>query len=214
MRPSAALSASSGSDTRTGSRSSSARIAARSSREGLIRKARYSPETITLTLDLYFSGLSLRKIARTLNDHFDMNLGKSSVYRWIETFVPMISEYANSLTPQLSETWHADEVFVKMRGGETAKGGMDRKTQKSMAYLWNVMDRKTRFLLASRLSQHRNVNGAVGAFNEARKVREGQPARENIRGRPQCLSPSHDLLGEREQARVGREDGSRQAPRE
>ena len=46
-------------------------------REGLIKKAQYSPETITLTLDLYFSGLSLRKITRMVNDHFDMNLGKS-----------------------------------------------------------------------------------------------------------------------------------------
>jgi transposase-like protein len=30
-------------------------------REGLLKKTRYTPETITLTLDLYFSGLSLRK---------------------------------------------------------------------------------------------------------------------------------------------------------
>ena len=49
---------------------------------------------------------------------------------------------------------------------------------KSVAYLWNVMDRKTRFLLTSRLSTHRNVNGAVGAFNEARKVaKDSQPER-------------------------------------
>jgi len=139
----------------------------------LIKKAKYSPETITLTLDMYFSGMSFNKIARTLNDNLDMNLGAASIYRWVKRYVPMISEYVNSLTPQLSDTWQADEVFVKMRGGETAKGGMDRKTQKGMAYLWNVMDRKTRFLLASRLSQHRNVNGAVAVFNEARRNANG-----------------------------------------
>ena len=143
-------------------------------REGLIKKARYSPETITLTLDLYFSGLSVRKITRTLNDHFDMSLAKSTVYYWIETFVPRISEYVNSLSPQLSDTWQADELFVKMKGGEDEK----QYGQKRMAYLWNVMDRKTRFLLASRLSTHRNVNGAVGAFNAARKVaKDSQPER-------------------------------------
>jgi len=132
-------------------------------REGLIKKAKYSPETITLTLDLYFSGLSLRKITRTLNDHFDMSLGKSSVYRWIENFVPRISEYVNSLTPQLSETWHADEVFVKMKGGvhTTSK-------QENMAFLWNVMDRKTRFLLASKVSKFRDAVGGEKAFKEAR----------------------------------------------
>jgi putative transposase len=133
------------------------------SREGLLRNARYSPETITLTLDLYFSGLSLRKITRTLNDHFDMSLGKSSVYRWIETFVPIISEYANSLAPQLSDTWQADELFVKMKGGVKEK----QYGQKNMAFLWNVMDRKTRFLLASRLSEKRSVVAATSAFREA-----------------------------------------------
>jgi putative transposase len=141
-------------------------------REGLIKKVHYSPETITLTLDLYFSGLSLRKIARTLNNHFDLTLGSTIVYRWIQTFVPQISEYVNTLAPQLSETWHADEVFVKMKGGERVKN------QDNMAYLWNVMDRKTRFLLASRLSGRRDRDGAIRAFMEASKnAGEGQPER-------------------------------------
>ncbi len=159
-------------------------------REGLIKKARYSPETITLTLDLYFSGLSLRKITRTLNDHFGMNLGKSSVYRWIQTFIPRISEYVNSLTPQLSETWHTDELFVKMKGGITYK--TKTGTQVNLAFLWNVMDRKTRFLLASRLSTHRNMNGAVGVFNEARKNAQGsEPERifvDGLNAYPQAMT--------------------------
>ena len=164
----------------------------RFSEQALIRGSRYTPEVVSLTLDLYFSGTSLRKTARILNDHFDMNLGNATVYRWIQKFVPMISEHAQTLTPQLSDTWQADEVFVKMRGGETAKGGMDRKTQKGMAYLWNVMDRKTRFLLASRVSQHRNVNGAVGAFNEARRnAGESQPEKifaDGLSAYPQAMT--------------------------
>ena len=138
-------------------------------RDSLIQKVHYSSQTITLTLDLYFSGLSLRKITRTLNDHFDMNLGKSTVYRWIETFVPKISEYVNSLKPQLSDTWHADELFVKMKGGVKDT----QYNQKNMAYLWNIMDRKTRFLIASRLSEKRDSVGAMAAFNRAIRVAHG-----------------------------------------
>jgi len=134
-------------------------------REGLVKKAHYSAETITLTLDLYFSGLSTRKIARTLSDHFQIELDQSTVYRWIERFVPQISEYVNSLAPTLSETWQADELFVKMKGGVKEK----QYGQKNMAFLWNVMDRKTRFLLASKVSKHRDVGGAARAFMEARK---------------------------------------------
>jgi transposase-like protein len=139
-------------------------------REGLLKKTRYTPETITLTLDLYFSGLSLRKIARTLNDHFDLSLGNATVYRWIQRFIPQISEYVRTLNPHLSETWQADEVFVKMKGGETVRK-MD-----GMAYLWNVMDRKTRFLLASKLSKHRDDDGAIKALLEAkRNAHDSQP---------------------------------------
>ena len=155
--------------TPTGNRSSSVGDCGKKFREGLIKKVQYSPETITLTLDLYFSEMSLRKITRTLNDHFDMNLGKSTVYRWIERFVPQISEYVSTLTPQLSDTWHADELFVKMRGGEDEK----QYGQKSMAYLWNIMDRKTRFLLASRLSEKRDEPSALAAFTRAVKVAHG-----------------------------------------
>ena len=137
-------------------------------RYSLLKKAKYSPETVSLTLDLYFSGMSLRKIARTLNDHYNLNLGSASIYRWIQRYIPQISEYVNSLSPQLSDTWHADELFVKMKGGITIKAGSN------MAFLWNVMDRKTRFLLASKLSRFRDRQGGFQAFKEARKNAHGQ----------------------------------------
>lgn len=135
-------------------------------REGLIKKAKYSPEMVSLTLDLYFSGMSLRKIARAVNDQFGLNLGAASVYLWIQRYVPMVSEYVNSLAPQLSDTWHADELFVKMKGGINyrARSGGEAK---NLAFLWNVMDRKTRFLLASRLSKYRNDTGGIPAFKQA-----------------------------------------------
>ena len=140
--------------------------------KAMLKGSRYTPEMVSLTLDLYFSGTSLRKTARILNSHFGLNVGNSTIYKWIQKFVPRINKYVNSLTPELSETWQADELFVKMKGGVNEK----QYNSKSVAYLWNVMDRKTRFLLASRLSTHRNVNGAVGALNEARKVaKDSQP---------------------------------------
>ena len=73
---------------------------------------------VSLTLDLYFSGIVLRKIARTVNSHYGLSLGYATIYRWIQRFVPKIADYANSLSPELSATWQADELFVKMKGGE------------------------------------------------------------------------------------------------
>ncbi len=140
--------------------------------QGLLKGSRYSPEMVSLTLDLYFSGMSERKISRTLNSHFGTKMVGATVHKWIQKFVPRISEYANRLTPELSGTWHADEVFVKMKGGEKVKNQMN------MAYLWNVMDRGTRFLLASRLSGRRDRDGAIRVFMEASKnAHQSQPER-------------------------------------
>jgi transposase-like protein len=142
-------------------------------RYSLLKKAKYSPETVSLTLDLYFSGMSLAKIANTLNRNYDMKLGKCSVYRWIQKFIPQISEYVNSLSPQLSDTWHGDELFVKMKKGIDYTTS-DRRKFEHIAFMWNVMDKKTRFLLASSLSKFRDNKGAQQAFREAREIAKGQ----------------------------------------
>jgi len=75
-------------------------------RDSLLKKIKFRPEIVKLTLDLYFSGLSLRKVARNINDHFNIELNYSTIYGWIQTYIPQISNYVNSLTPQLSESWH------------------------------------------------------------------------------------------------------------
>ena len=40
----------------------------------ILRKVKFTPELITLCLDLYFSGLSLRKISRNIGDHFSVEI--------------------------------------------------------------------------------------------------------------------------------------------
>ena len=134
--------------------------------QALLQGSRYSPEIVSLTLDLYFSGTSLRKTARILNSHFGLHLVNSTVHKWIQKLIPRITQYARTLTPELSADWHADEVFVKMRGGINYKAHYGGEA-KNIAFLWNVMDRKTRFLLASKLSTWRDVAGADRAYREA-----------------------------------------------
>ncbi len=135
----------------------------------LLKKARYDPKIITLTLDLYFSGLSLRKVARSVNDHFGLEIDHSTVYNWIKTYIPIISNYVNSLVPSetSSKRWSADEVFVAM------KDGVVRKTTTNLAFLWNVMDFRTRYILASKLSERRDTKGAIQVFQEAIKNAHG-----------------------------------------
>lgn len=47
------------------------------------------------------------------------------------------------------------------------KDGEKRKGNANVAYLWNVMDRESRFLIASKLSKKRDTNGSIQAINQA-----------------------------------------------
>lgn len=135
------------------------------------RGMRNEPRAITVALDAYFRGLSLRDVAEHLRQFYGVKVNPTTVLRWVGKYSKVIGEYVNKLSPQLSGTWHADEVFQQMRGGQkvAAKSGGEY----TIAYLWNIMDRRTRFLIASRLSKRRDTTGATLAFREAAKNANG-----------------------------------------
>ena len=85
----------------------------------------------------------------------------STLYTMIQKCIQQISNYVNSLIRQISDSWHIGELIVKMKGGDK------RKDNANVAYLWNVMDRESRFLIASKLSEKRDTNGAINAIKEA-----------------------------------------------
>ncbi|HEY7733302.1 MAG TPA: DDE-type integrase/transposase/recombinase [Nitrososphaera sp.] len=58
-----------------------------------------------------------------------------------------------------SKQWHADELFVRVRGG-THQG-------RQVGFVWNIMDRETRFLIVSKLTTTRTAIDTVAAFEEA-----------------------------------------------
>lgn len=94
---------------------------------------KYDPKVITATLDLYFKGVSLRKISDHLKQFYDLNVNFTTLYHWIKKYVKVMSEYLRQLVPETSGTLCADEMQVKV-GGE-------------WRWLWDVMDKETRFLL-------------------------------------------------------------------
>jgi transposase-like protein len=124
-------------------------------------KTKYDAHTITATLDLYFKGISLRKITDHLKQFYNLDVHYSTIYRWIDKYIGIMNEYVSKLDPELSDTWHADEMAVNIHG--------------DWHYLWNVMDEETRFLLASVISKERRVEDARRAFKTAKQSAKGKP---------------------------------------
>ncbi len=129
------------------------------------KNLRYDPRIITFSLDLYFSGLSLRKVARSLNDHFDLNMDHSTIYYWIKKYIPRITEAMNDLIINNKMKIHIDEIFIKTRNED-----------KKIAYLWNIMDRETRFMLASEISTDRTTQAAIYALKQAIRQMKYDPS--------------------------------------
>jgi transposase-like protein len=87
---------------------------------------RTNPKAIMVALDLYFKGISLRKIQDHLKQFEGTHVSYVSVYKWIQKYVALMEQYAKVLRPQLSNVWHADEMKVNVHG--------------EWQWLWNIMD--------------------------------------------------------------------------
>jgi putative transposase len=125
------------------------------------RKMVYKPETVTLVLDLYFKGLSLRKISDHLNQFHNLNVHYTTVLRWIQKYVQIMKTYVAELKPQVSSWWHADEMTVNVNG--------------AYRWLWNLIDRKTRFLLATQITEARESEDARRLFADAKQKAGKRP---------------------------------------
>ncbi|MGQ9759143.1 MAG: IS6 family transposase [Candidatus Methanomethylicaceae archaeon] len=116
---------------------------------------------ITSALDLYFKGISLRKVVDHLEQFYSVKVYHSTVLRWIQKYAELINMYVEDFKPELSGIWHTDEMMIKTGG--------------KWSWLWHVMDAETRFLLANLISKTREIKDARRLFQEAKKIARMKP---------------------------------------
>ncbi len=118
-------------------------------------------EMITACLDLYFKGVSLRKIKDHLKQFYNADIDHTTIYRWIKRFTKVINKYVDGIKPQTTETWHSDEQMIKAQGRHV--------------WAWNVMDSNTRFLLTSLITEGREIGDARRVFRKVKEIAETNP---------------------------------------
>jgi transposase-like protein len=97
---------------RTASRTTTARAVKRKFvNNGDFLKLKFSPQTISLTLDLYFKGVSLRKISDHLRQFHSLGVSYGTIHNWLERYVGILNEYVSTLELDTSSVWHADETI-------------------------------------------------------------------------------------------------------
>jgi transposase-like protein len=130
-------------------------------------KVKATPKAITIALDLYFKGVSQRKIVEHLKMFEGITITQPCVLKWIRRYVELMKGYLDKFTPQLGSMWHSDETMINVRKTEPIDG-------ENYSWAWNLLDHDTRFLIASEVTKHRNIEDARRVFQDAKEVADGQ----------------------------------------
>jgi putative transposase len=119
-----------------------------------------NPEIITTAMQLYFSGESLRNTAKSLRIK-GVKVSHVTVYKWIEKYTALMNDYIEKMTPNVGDTWRADEIWIKVRG--------------NMKYLFALMDDETRYWIAQEVAGSKFIHDATKLFHEGKVVAGRRP---------------------------------------
>ncbi len=111
------------------------------------------PKVIAVAIDLYFEGLSLRKVSRQLKKIFGVHVSFRNILYWIEKYGGLVGDFVRNIEPpRLCRNWQVDESKLRMEG--------------DWKWLWEAIDEDTRFLVATHVSEKREINDAVDFFED------------------------------------------------
>jgi transposase-like protein len=130
-------------------------------------KVKATPKAITIALDLYFKGVSQRKIVEHLKMFEGITVTQPCILKWIRKYVELMKDYLDKFTPQLGFMWHSDETMINVRKTEPIDG-------ENYSWAWNLLDHETRFLIASEVTKHRDIEDARKVLQEGKQVANGQ----------------------------------------
>lgn len=78
-------------------------------------KMKNSPEKITQSLHLYYSGVSLRKTQEHLGVFFPHNASYVSILKWIRKYSERVTNFTDKLNLKVGEELMSDEVEYKTK---------------------------------------------------------------------------------------------------
>ncbi len=112
---------------------------------------RVSPAFIANALQEFYTGTSYHDIEENIENLTDTDISHTAVIKWINKFTNKAISQTQRLHPQVGNVWIADETYIQT----------DVKTSDPKGVVfWDIIDAKTRFLLASRVTTTRNKQDA------------------------------------------------------
>jgi putative transposase len=121
--------------------------------EPRITKMKTPAKQIASALGMYYGGMSLDAVQQQFKQDYNLDMSESNYWNWVKRFTKEAIRQAKDFKPDVGDTWVADETYMKL-GDRTV-------------YFWDIIDAKTRFLLASHVSFFRSGREARQLMNLA-----------------------------------------------
>ncbi|MBI4188492.1 MAG: DDE-type integrase/transposase/recombinase, partial [Chloroflexi bacterium] len=113
-------------------------------------------EYVSSALSMYYTGMSINEIRSHLKQEHDYYPSKSVVFGWVEKYTDLASKQFKDYHPQVGDVWVADETMLDVDG-------------QHKLWFYDIIDIKTRYLLASRVAISRTTNDAKTLMRDAAK---------------------------------------------
>jgi putative transposase len=108
---------------------------------------------VASALDCYFRGMPLDSIQGHLSQEYGLYMSEAGIYNWIIRFAKEAVKQAKNFRPDVGSVWCADETMLNVG---------NRKV-----WFWDIIDIKSRYLLASHISEKRTIEDAMELMQKA-----------------------------------------------
>jgi len=125
-------------------------------------RMRNSPQKITLCLDLFYRGVSTRKVQEHLQAFYPKNSSHKTIYKWVVKYSKMISTFTDKIKVNNGNEIQLDEMEYHRRTEHNKKGI-------SKDWFIDSIDTKTRFLLSAEYVKSRGKTEITYAFKETKE---------------------------------------------
>ncbi len=123
-----------------------------------IPKMQTPTKVIADSLNMHYEGMSLAEIRRNFIQQDSNYVSKVTPYNWEQRFTKLAIKEAEQYHPKVGDHWECDETVIHNNWGG----------KKRRLWLIDVIDRDTRFMLATRLSVNRSKRDIALALEEAK----------------------------------------------
>ena len=122
-------------------------------------------------LNMYYEGMSENDIRRNLIQQDSNYVSTGSVYNWVGRFTDLAVKEADKYHPKVGDVWIADETYVRVdkrsRGDSKVENPYIESKKAKWLIFWDIIDAKTRFLLASHITTTRGTQDAKALMGKA-----------------------------------------------